>query len=176
MILGLSPEPGGELIEAEGGLLAVMAEEFVTRLESVTRAGLVPRLRHDAIRLAVSTRKASHRRSDTRRRSRRIPRSIPRRRTGIRPTDALAPHRESNGLCITSPRTAARRSASASKPRPRRWPLSRKNQVSESDYAATAARATCRGLFACSWKSADSSRNGLTCADPLGNGESRVPH
>jgi hypothetical protein len=41
MLLGLSPEAEGEPVEAEGGLLAVLAEEFCDRLDAVTRAGLV---------------------------------------------------------------------------------------------------------------------------------------
>jgi 5-methylcytosine-specific restriction endonuclease McrBC regulatory subunit McrC len=41
MLLGLSPEAAGESLEAEGGLLAVLSEEFCDRLDAVTRAGLV---------------------------------------------------------------------------------------------------------------------------------------
>jgi 5-methylcytosine-specific restriction enzyme subunit McrC len=41
MILDLSPETAGEPVDAEGGLLAVLAEEFAARLDAVTRAGLV---------------------------------------------------------------------------------------------------------------------------------------
>src|SRR5262249_39011302 len=41
MLLGFSPESGGEPVEAEGGLLAVVAEEFASQLEALTRAGLV---------------------------------------------------------------------------------------------------------------------------------------
>jgi 5-methylcytosine-specific restriction enzyme subunit McrC len=41
MLFGLSPEAVGESVEAEGGLLAALAEEFCDRLDAVTRAGLV---------------------------------------------------------------------------------------------------------------------------------------
>ena len=41
LLLGLSSEAAGEAVEPEGGLLGVLATEFVERLEAVTRAGLV---------------------------------------------------------------------------------------------------------------------------------------
>lgn len=41
MLLGFSPQSGGEPVEAEGGLLAIMAEEFAAQFETLTRAGLV---------------------------------------------------------------------------------------------------------------------------------------
>lgn len=42
MLFDLPGSPGGETLEADGGLLAVLAAEFATRLEAVVRAGLVP--------------------------------------------------------------------------------------------------------------------------------------
>lgn len=41
MLLGISREHGGDAVEAEGGLLAALADEFATRLEAATRTGLV---------------------------------------------------------------------------------------------------------------------------------------
>jgi 5-methylcytosine-specific restriction enzyme subunit McrC len=41
MLLGLSPQAAGEPVEAEGGLLTVLAQAFCDQLDAVTRAGLV---------------------------------------------------------------------------------------------------------------------------------------
>ena len=41
LLLGLTTEVGTDTVEPEGGLLAVLAQAFVERLEEVTRAGLV---------------------------------------------------------------------------------------------------------------------------------------
>jgi hypothetical protein len=41
MLLGLARETAGEPVEAEGGLLVSLAEEFAAQLDAMTRAGLV---------------------------------------------------------------------------------------------------------------------------------------
>jgi 5-methylcytosine-specific restriction enzyme subunit McrC len=170
MLLSFSPAPGGEPVEAEGGLLAVMAEEFVTQLEAISRAGLVagygtqrsvaPFLR-GKLRTADQMRDAA---------------------SGAFPDhfhveepvfDLYTPwHRIPKATACALlrrelPRTLRHRIEAATQP----LAVVPEEPVMEADYIATAAEQRAAGylplLEVCRLI-----LSGLTCADPLGNGES----
>jgi 5-methylcytosine-specific restriction enzyme subunit McrC len=170
MLLGFSPESGGEPVEAEGGLLAVLAEEFASRFEAVTRTGLVAG--YGTARSVAPFLRGKLRTADQLRDA--AAGAFPDRFHVEEPVfDLYTPwHRIPKATACALlrrglPRPIRKRIESVTAP----LAVVPEEPVLESDYAATAAEPRAAGylplLEVCRLI-----LHGLTSADPLGNGES----